>query len=103
MSEDSGNQESVEALTSRVNELVVASVQDSARPGQDLDKRIRALKKKVCLFDLTFPMLGIIHIVQSSFSLPTLVNNISFSLLAIISVHLFSTNKMNIYILYYSL
>ncbi|TKY60178.1 Partner of Y14 and mago [Spatholobus suberectus] len=47
-SDDSGKQESVESLTSRVNDLAVASdsLEDSAR---HLDKRIRALKKKIRL------------------------------------------------------
>ena len=40
--EESGKQEFVEALTSQVNEL---AVQDSQ--AQDIDKRIRALRKKV--------------------------------------------------------
>ena len=41
--EDSGKQESLEALTSQVNRL---ALQDSPQ-AQDIDKRIRALKKKV--------------------------------------------------------
>ncbi|RZB96635.1 partner of Y14 and mago-like [Glycine soja] len=43
--EDSGKQESLEALTSQVNRL---AVQDSPQ-AQDIDKRIRALKKKIRL------------------------------------------------------
>ncbi|KAL3020711.1 hypothetical protein AAZX31_05G159100 [Glycine max] len=42
--EESGKQEFVEALTSQVNEL---AVQDSQ--AQDIDKRIRALRKKIRL------------------------------------------------------
>ncbi|KHN48107.1 Partner of Y14 and mago [Glycine soja] len=43
--EDSGKQESLEALTSQVNRL---ALQDSPQ-AQDIDKRIRALKKKIRL------------------------------------------------------
>ncbi|KAK7359072.1 hypothetical protein VNO77_01018 [Canavalia gladiata] len=50
--EDGGNPESVDALASQINELAVTSdsVQDSPQiglQGQDVDKRIRALKKKI--------------------------------------------------------
>ncbi|KAK7319906.1 hypothetical protein RJT34_04634 [Clitoria ternatea] len=48
------NSESVNSLTTRMGEIAVTleSVEDSAqmdRPGQDIDKRIRALKKKIRL------------------------------------------------------
>ncbi|XP_047153526.1 partner of Y14 and mago-like [Vigna umbellata] len=45
-SEDGGKKESVEALSSLVNDL---SVEDSTQQVQDVDKRIRALKKKIRL------------------------------------------------------
>jgi len=43
-SEDGGKRESVEELSSQVNEL---SMEDSTQQAQDVDKKIRALKKKV--------------------------------------------------------
>ncbi|CAJ1938271.1 unnamed protein product [Sphenostylis stenocarpa] len=45
-SEDSGKKESLEALNSQVNNL---SLEDSTQQGQDIDKRIRTLKKKIRL------------------------------------------------------
>ena len=63
--EDSGKQESLEALTSQVNRL---AVQDSPQ-AQDIDKRIRALKKKVrnlCFHSYFFVLQVIAHIQMKS-------------------------------------
>ncbi|KAG4954470.1 hypothetical protein JHK87_040064 [Glycine soja] len=60
--EDSGKQESLEALTSQVNWL---ALQDSPQ-AQDIDKRIRALKKKIS------DMVAIAKIMKATLVLPTL-------------------------------
>ncbi|RZB69162.1 hypothetical protein D0Y65_038788 [Glycine soja] len=60
--EDSGKQESLEALTSQVNRL---ALQDSPQ-AQDIDKRIRALKKKIS------DMVAIAKIMKATLVLPTL-------------------------------
>ncbi|XP_027916984.1 partner of Y14 and mago [Vigna unguiculata] len=50
VSEDSGKKESLEALTSLVNDLSVQdSTQQAQAQAQDVDKKIRALKKKIRL------------------------------------------------------
>lgn len=59
VSEDSGKKESLEALTSLVNDLSVQdSTQQAQAQAQDVDKKIRALKKKVRnLFFFVFPVI----------------------------------------------